>query len=404
MHGHGEQQLLHGPAPHVTQASGIGSRHPLEELEGVTVRAAVLVDRHVRGNLAYGSGELCLGLVALALEQFEVAGRALERREPARPPAPPLSPPAPASGRNGRGRADEPSEKEGAKPTAVARLRPWPDLTIPTMLVCTLGDLTLDVVVRLSGPVAVGGDTAAEIRVGAGGQAANVAAWASTLGASARFIGKTGSDDAGALARARLAEQGVDVEGPVTGRNGTICSLVSPEGERSMASDRGARPSFTQTSSIPHGSAAATTSTCRATRSCSSRCGAQRCGLPSSRGPKGRRSASTSRRGAGFATAESMSFVMPCRLGPDVVFANEDEERVFGREIIDAHWILKRGARGCSFDGDEREALPVEQVVDSTGAGDALAAGWIVGGPDLALEAAARCVQQLGAMPVASGA
>jgi len=37
--------------------------------------------------------------------------------------------------------------------------------------------------------------------------------------------------------------------------------------------------------------------------------------------------------------------------------------------------------------------------VDSTGAGDALAAGWIVGGPDLALEAAARCVQHLGAMP-----
>ncbi len=38
-------------------------------------------------------------------------------------------------------------------------------------------------------------------------------------------------------------------------------------------------------------------------------------------------------------------------------------------------------------------------MVDTTGAGDALAAGWIVGGPDLALEAAARCVQQVGAMP-----
>jgi sugar/nucleoside kinase (ribokinase family) len=87
-------------------------------------------------------------------------------------------------------------------------------------------------------------------------------------------------------------------------------------------------------------------------------------------------------------------------LTPDVVFANEDEERVVGR--LDAVWILKRGADGCSFDGDERPALPVERVLDSTGAGDALAAGWIVGGPDLALEAAARCVQQLGAMPVAS--
>jgi len=85
-----------------------------------------------------------------------------------------------------------------------------------------------------------------------------------------------------------------------------------------------------------------------------------------------------------------------------VVFANEAEEHVVGR--LDATWILKRGAAGCSFDGDERAADPIERALDSTGAGDALAAGWIVGGPDLALDAAARCVQQLGAMPVASPA
>ena len=84
---------------------------------------------------------------------------------------------------------------------------------------------------------------------------------------------------------------------------------------------------------------------------------------------------------------------------PDVVFANEEEDRIFGGPLADARWILKRGARGCSFDGDERTALPVEEVVDSTGAGDALAAGWILGGPELALEAAARCVARLGSMP-----
>jgi hypothetical protein len=61
------------------------------------------------------------------------------------------------------------------------------------MLVCTLGDLTLDVVVRLAAPIAAGGDTDAEIRIGPGGQAANVAAWVSELGAQARFIGKTGA-------------------------------------------------------------------------------------------------------------------------------------------------------------------------------------------------------------------
>jgi len=38
-------------------------------------------------------------------------------------------------------------------------------------------------------------------------------------------------------------------------------------------------------------------------------------------------------------------------------------------------------------------------VVDATGAGDALAAGFLVGGPELAIETAARCVAKPGAMP-----
>ena len=83
---------------------------------------------------------------------------------------------------------------------------------------------------------------------------------------------------------------------------------------------------------------------------------------------------------------------------PDVVFANEDEDEILGGRIAGAAWILKRGAAGASFDDEEREALPAD-VVDSTGAGDAFAAGWLVGGPDLALEAAARCVGQAGSFP-----
>ena len=40
-----------------------------------------------------------------------------------------------------------------------------------------------------------------------------------------------------------------------------------------------------------------------------------------------------------------------------------------------------------------------EMNIAATGAGDALAAGFLVGGPQLALEAAARCVAKLGTMP-----
>ncbi len=48
--------------------------------------------------------------------------------------------------------------------------------------VCVLGDLVLDVIVRLRQPLAPGADAASEITLSAGGQAANVAAWVAALG------------------------------------------------------------------------------------------------------------------------------------------------------------------------------------------------------------------------------
>ena len=47
----------------------------------------------------------------------------------------------------------------------------------------------------------------------------------------------------------------------------------------------------------------------------------------------------------------------------------------------------------------ERCQARAVSVVDTTGAGDALAAGFLVGGVELGAEAAARCVAQIGAMP-----
>jgi sugar/nucleoside kinase (ribokinase family) len=83
-------------------------------------------------------------------------------------------------------------------------------------------------------------------------------------------------------------------------------------------------------------------------------------------------------------------------LHPDVVFAGERERDVFG--ALAAEWVVKRGAAGVVADGAEHRALEGD-VVDTTGAGDAFAAGYLVGGVTLGLEAAARCVAQLGAMP-----
>jgi sugar/nucleoside kinase (ribokinase family) len=49
-------------------------------------------------------------------------------------------------------------------------------------------------------------------------------------------------------------------------------------------------------------------------------------------------------------------------------------------------------------DREQHAALPAD-VVDPTGAGDALAAGFLVGGIELGLETAGRCVSKAGAMP-----
>jgi sugar/nucleoside kinase (ribokinase family) len=90
-------------------------------------------------------------------------------------------------------------------------------------------------------------------------------------------------------------------------------------------------------------------------------------------------------------------------LGPDLVFANEEEREEVGPATAgEATWVLKRGADGCAvLRGDERfefAAVPAK-VIDTTGAGDAFAAGYLVGGVELALETAARCVSRLGATP-----
>ena len=268
------------------------------------------------------------------------------------------------------------------------------------MLVCALGDLALDVLVRLEERVAPGGDVDAEILLGPGGQAANVAAWASELGASSRFLGKRGADDGARLAREGLTARGVDVVGPSVGRGAVVCALVEPGGERSLASDRGAAAELAPDEIEPEWLEGCdhlfvSGYALRGERSRAAVARAVELARAEGAGVSVDLSSWVAIRGAGpgrFREAVAA-------LGPDAVFANEDEDRAFGGPLPATAWILKRGARGCSFAGEERPALPVERVVDATGGGDALAAGWIVGGPKLALEAAARCVARLGSMP-----
>lgn len=269
------------------------------------------------------------------------------------------------------------------------------------MIAVCFGDLVLDVIVRLQQPLAPGADATSRIVLRPGGQAANVAAWVAELGGRARFVGKRGDDDAGRLAARRLAASGVELVGPVEpDGSGVIVSLVTPDGDRSMCSDRGVATAFRPDELDPtwlSGCGHLHVSGYALVREPVRFAAARAVKLGRAEGARVSIDLSSWSAIRDFGPAAFRGVIE--QLAPNVVFANEDEDAIVGGPIPGAAWILKRGPRGCSFDGDERAALPVTDVVDSTGAGDALAAGWIVGGPDLALEAAARCVQRAGSMP-----
>ncbi|MEQ3552420.1 carbohydrate kinase family protein [Pseudonocardia nematodicida] len=107
-------------------------------------------------------------------------------------------------------------------------------------MLAVLGDLVEDVVVWPAGPVEPGTDTPARIFRRRGGSAANVAAAVAGLGAPVRFLGRVGDDATGRALTAELAGRGVDVRVQRRGSTGAVVVLVDPGGERTMLPDRGA--------------------------------------------------------------------------------------------------------------------------------------------------------------------
>jgi sugar/nucleoside kinase (ribokinase family) len=260
------------------------------------------------------------------------------------------------------------------------------------VLICTLGDLLLDVIVRPSGPLAPDGDVPAETRTAPGGQAANVAAWAVELGARARVLCKRADDPAGALLTDAVERHGVEVRGPVVpGRSGVVVSLLDGDGQRTMLSDRGVAPELDDVAAewldgcdVLHVSGYSLLREPIARAALAAARLAPRVSLDLSSAPDIR----------AFGVERFRGLVS--ELGPELVFANEEERATVGE--LDVRWVVKLGGRGARFPEGELPARPAA-VVDATGAGDALAAGYLVGGPELALDAAARCVGRMGAMP-----
>ena len=250
-------------------------------------------------------------------------------------------------------------------------------------VLAVVGDLLEDVVVRTATPPAVGTDTPATIERRPGGSAANVAAAAASLGAAVRLICRVGVDPLGDQLVAALTAAGVDVRAQRHGRTGAVVVLVDGTGERSMLPDRAAAGELSDVD--PEWVAGVTWLHVPAYSL-----------LSEPVGTASRELIATVRAGGGAVSVDASSVAVIEAYGaerfaallddlaPDVVFANEPEADLVPH---DRAWvtIVKRGPGPVTVVGDPAADGPydvpvprVDGVRDTTGAGDAFAAGYAV--------------------------
>jgi sugar/nucleoside kinase (ribokinase family) len=113
--------------------------------------------------------------------------------------------------------------------------------------VLCIGDVMLDVVVQIANQINYGSDTPCKISTHGGGAAGNVASWASVFGAATQIVARVGSDPAGIAVTSEFDSLHVThLNLVVTGaKTGVVVVLVDPTGERTMFPETGANSGLT---------------------------------------------------------------------------------------------------------------------------------------------------------------
>jgi ribokinase len=298
-------------------------------------------------------------------------------------------------------------------------------MSVPAPVI-VVGDVMVDVVAAAAGPLAHASDTEAHVRWTGGGAAANVAAWLASEGVPVALVARAGADVAGRGAVAELQDAGVVVHVALDDERatGTCVVVIGADGERTMLPDRGANLALAP-DDVPaelfvpgghlHLSGYVLLHDGPRAAGLAALDHAREAGMtisidPASAAPLG---------------ACGVERVLGWIGGADLLLPNLDEVRVLTEEdepetaaralVVRAgarEVIVTLGAAGALWtDGQavERVAAPeVGRVVDTTGAGDAFAAGWLAArcagaDPRTALSAActlgSRAVSCAGARP-----
>lgn len=258
--------------------------------------------------------------------------------------------------------------------------------------VLVVGDVMTDVIVVPEGPLVRGSDRRAAIQSRPGGSGANQAVWLGAMGTRVSFVARVGARDKPQL-EAYFRGFHVDpiLVADAMRPSGMLVTIVDPDGERSFLTDRGANLALAP-SDMPVWLLEETRLVLLSGYSLFAE------------GPRGAvhyLAAEARARGIGLAVdAASAGFLREVGVATflewtreiDTIFANSDEAAALtGTDDLlaqmtglGAHFervIIKRGALGAAL-GDRHgvrveRAAPVVEVVDTTGAGDAFAAGFI---------------------------
>jgi len=289
-------------------------------------------------------------------------------------------------------------------------------------LILCIGDVMLDVVVRINTEVNYGSDTPAKISTHGGGAAANVASWLAFSNHEVQLVSRVGDDPAGTAVMAELDKLGVQhgnivIQGAQTG---VVAVLVDKTGERTMFPESGANsglnlsdlPALENVSAVYLSgysllNPASTTGVVAMVNAITS------AKIPIIFDP------------ASVGTMNHVGLASVKNILPrmDIVILNEEEAfYLTGRSDIQLALkelnelvpivVIKRGSQGAIAIKRDLDSVEVSaksaNVIDTTGAGDAFAAGFIgswIEKSDLlaamgsAIDLATQCVAIIGARP-----